>query len=60
VTITHVLPEKNRHTRLAPRCSRRSTDRAIVLAASELARRLDILNHAHQQAPLMAEPSRYH
>ena len=27
-----------------------STDRAIVLAASELARRLDVLNHAHEQA----------
>jgi hypothetical protein len=27
-----------------------STDKAIVLAASELARRLDVLNHAHEQA----------
>jgi len=27
-----------------------STDRAIVLAATELARRLDVLNHAHEQA----------
>ena len=27
-----------------------ATDKAIVLAASELARRLDILNHAHEQA----------
>ena len=27
-----------------------STDKAIVLAASELARRLDVLNHAHELA----------
>jgi hypothetical protein len=27
-----------------------STDKAILLAAGELARRLDVLNHAHEQA----------
>jgi hypothetical protein len=27
-----------------------STDKAIVLAASELARRLEVLNHAHELA----------
>jgi hypothetical protein len=28
----------------------RSTDRALKIAAAELSRRLDILNHAHEQA----------